>query len=176
MIQTEKPIVEEILGPFRTVKGIEGYKNHVYRVINFSDSLAELSDEARQKISIAACFHDLGLFTDNTFDYIRPSIDLASDYLSNAGLDHWTDDIASMIEHHHSLRAIRGSGCDLTELFRKADLIEFSLGLFKFGVNRSRIRELRSEFPNIGFHKGLATTACRWILRHPLNPLPVVRW
>jgi hypothetical protein len=96
--------------------------------------------------------------------------------LNGAGLDDLTDDVVCMIEDHHKLRPVRAPGRELIEIFRKADLIDFSLGLVKFRLSASQVAAIKSEFPNLGFHKGLALTAGRWICRHPLNPLPVVRW
>jgi hypothetical protein len=40
---------------------------------------------------IAACFHDLGIWTDHTFDYLSPSAGLARDYLQRYGLSAWQE-------------------------------------------------------------------------------------
>ena len=167
-------LVDEILFPYASNGAVAGYRNHVLRVISFCDELAELDEEQKQKITIAACFHDLGIYTDGTFDYLPPSVSLAQNYLKMNGLGEWETSIASMIDQHHCLRAIEGD--DLAEIFRKGDLIDFSLGLLKKGVSGSKIAEVRNEFPNNGFHKNLARVACGWIVRHPLRPVPVVKW
>ena len=176
MIEKEIPLVEEIFGELASVEDIGGYKNHVYRVINFCSTLSPLDAVDREKIHIAACFHDLGLFNDSTFDYIPPSVRLAREYLSKTDRSAWSDEIASVIEQHHCLHAIDGEDKRLPELFRKADLVDFSLGLFRFGIKGSEVSAVKSAFPNSGFHCGLARTAAKWIIRHPLNPVPVLRW
>lgn len=170
------PLVDEILQPFRHHPGLHGYKNHVSRVIDFCDALSPLDEIARTKVTIAACFHDLGLFTEGTLDYLPPSISLARGYLTDNGLEQWRDEIETMIDQHHRLRPIDGAESELIELFRKADLIDFSLGIFRFGVSRSTVSRAKAEYPNNGFHRHLVRTAGRWICRHPLNPLPIVKW
>lgn len=40
----------------------------------------------------------------------------------------------------------------------------------------SYVREVKAAFPNNGFHKCLARVATRWIIRHPLNPVPIIKW
>lgn len=167
-------LVEEILEPVATNPAVAGYKNHVYRVINFCERLTTLDDDQRKKVVIAACFHDLGIYTDNTFDYLPPSVSLARSYLRRNDLTEWEDEIASMIDEHHCLHTIKDN--ELVEVFRKADLIDFSLGLVRFDLPRSTVSAVKKDFPNNGFHKNLARVACRWIARHPLNPVPVVRW
>src|SRR5678815_4891301 len=55
------------------------YQNHVYRIANLCVVFAGRSE--LEKIAVAAVFHDLGIWTNSTFDYIGPSIALAHDYL-----------------------------------------------------------------------------------------------
>ena len=38
------------------------------------------------------------------------------------------------------------------------------------------IRNIKTKFPNSGFHKRLNQLAVRWFFRHPLNPLPFMKW
>jgi len=166
--------VESILAPYSSHRDLPGYRNHVCRVISFCGALYQLDEEERQKITIAACFHDLGIYSDGTFDYLPPSVALVRAYLGREGLGEWEDEIASMIDEHHRLRRIQRGG--LAEVFRKADLVDFSLGLFTLGLPRSKVADVRAEFPNLGFHRNLARVAGRWICRHPFNPVPVLKW
>jgi hypothetical protein len=101
---------------------------------------------------------------------------LARSYLRSTGCDTWETEIAEMIDQHHRLRTITEDGKRLVEIFRMADLFDFSLGFVRFVVPRSEIADLNSRFPNRGFHAGLARTAARWICSHPLNPVPVLKW
>src|SRR5215207_5722875 len=137
-------LVEDILLPF-DAEGMAGYKNHVYRLINFALSLEQLDEEERTKLTIAACFHDLGLFTHETLDYLPPSADHAREYLVQQGLEAWSGEISTMIDQHHKVRRIGSGG--LAELFRKADLIDFSLGLFRFDIGRSTVKEIKRSYP-----------------------------
>jgi hypothetical protein len=38
------------------------------------------------------------------------------------------------------------------------------------------VKDVKKQFPNNGFHKYLVRLAGGWICRHPLNPLPVVKF
>ena len=169
-------LVDEILGAYESQLGKDrlGYTNHVYRMIHFCFAQGELTAEEKEQVVIAACFHDLGIWTAGTFDYIPPSIRLAIDYLEQTGLQEWIPEIEQMIDQHHKLRQFPSD--PLTEVFRKGDLVDFSLGIVKCGIPRSYVTAVKSRFPNAGFHKYLAGLAARWICRHPLNPVPVLKW
>lgn len=74
------PLLEQILIPWRSSIGAdyEGYKNHVYRMIHYCFALHACNETAQQKIIIAACFHDLGIWSEQTIDYLPPSIILVN--------------------------------------------------------------------------------------------------
>ena len=61
------------------------YRNHAYRVVNLCVALAPCGDAALEKVALAAAFHDLGIWTARTFDYLAPSIDLACAHLACCG-------------------------------------------------------------------------------------------
>lgn len=169
------PRAEEILHRWKRELGgdVVAYRNHVHRVIHFCDAYRNGDPEQREKVVIAACFHDLGIWAGNTFDYIPPSIALAREYLNEQGLAHWSDEIERMIAQHHKLRP---HGDPLVEAFRRSDLTDVSLGLIKFGLPPAYVREVKARFPNAGFHKRLVQLAGGWWVRHPLHPLPVLKW
>src|SRR3954453_18004834 len=85
---TSLPIVEEVLDDHASELGHDrvAYQNHVYRVINLC--LAIMGDKRveLEKVAIAAAFHDLGIWTNNTFDYIAPSAEIARKYLTIRGM------------------------------------------------------------------------------------------
>ena len=83
VIEDRIALVEEILGKRKVEIGQDyaGYKNHVYRMLNFCFALHDGNSEAREKLIIAGCFHDLGIWTSNTFAYLPPSMALAKAYL-----------------------------------------------------------------------------------------------
>ena len=68
-----------------------GYRNHVYRVVNLCVAIVGRSE--LEKIAVAAVFHDLGIWTKGTFDYIAPSIGLAHDHLVARAREDWSAEI-----------------------------------------------------------------------------------
>jgi hypothetical protein len=157
------------------------YRNHTYRVVNFCFAMAPCTDAALEKIALAAAFHDLGIWTAHTFDYLAPSIELACRHLDSDGVvcaahTDWRDNIAGMIREHHKIRSFRGKGAELIEPFRRADWVDVSLGLLSFGLPRDRIHEIRHKWPNAGFHRRLAQLTFKRLRTHPLSPIPVLKW
>lgn len=179
MTVTEQiPLIDELLAEWRPEIGrdFDGYRNHVYRVVNFCFAHGDFGDDDKKKIVIAGCFHDLGIWSDMTFDYIRPSIARAKEYLLQNDLHEWSDEIGSIIGEHHKLRRYAPSGNTLVEAFRRADLTDVSLGILKSGLSSRTVRDVRQRFPNAGFHKCLLRVSSKWFIRHPLNPVPVLKW
>ena len=177
-IEASIPLLEEILGQWKKELGEDytPYRNHVYRMIHFCFALHDCNEEERRKIVIAGCFHDLGIWSDGTVDYLPPSVVRARDYLKANGLEAWSEEIELMIDMHHKLRQYRDVRYPLAEVFRKADLVDVSLGLVKFGVPGSTVKSVQAQFPNAGFHKRLMRLAGEWFGQHPLSPPPFLKW
>lgn len=76
---------------------------------------------------------------------------------------------------HHFIGEYKGPYSNLAEAFRKADLVDFSLGIVKNGVSRSFIKEVREMIPNAGFHKTLMRFTLIQLGRNPLTPFPMMR-
>jgi hypothetical protein len=152
------------------------YRNHTYRVVNLCAALEPCADASLEKVALAAAFHDLGIWTAHTFDYLLPSIELACSHLECAGHGDWRDTVAGMIREHHKIRPFRGEGAAMIEPFRRADWIDVSLGVLSFGLPRERLREILARWPNAGFHKRLAQLTFKRLRTHPLSPLPVLKW
>ena len=72
---TQNEIIDLILDSHKDDLGdyFESYRNHVYRVYNLAITNVT-SDRDSKIVSIATAFHDLGIWTNNTFDYLKPSI------------------------------------------------------------------------------------------------------
>ena len=51
------------------------YRGHVHRMFNYCLALNPAAEEERTKLAIAARFHDIGLWSDDTADYLVPSIE-----------------------------------------------------------------------------------------------------
>ncbi|WP_237055709.1 hypothetical protein [Microbulbifer sediminum] len=177
-IEENIPLLEEILADWRECIGAEyrGYRNHIYRMLHFCMALRDCGAVERQKLVIAGAFHDIGIWVDDTVDYIPPSISPAMQYLRHNGLEDWCDEVRLMISEHHKLRRYRGEYAPMVELFRRGDLVDFSCGLVRFGLDRGQVEEVRSAFPNAGFHRNLGKRALHWLPRHPFRPLPMMKW
>ena len=149
------------------------YQNHVYRIANLCVAFAGRSE--LEKIAVAAVFHDLGIWTNGTFDYIAPSIALAHDYLVAHSREDWTAEVERMIEDHHKITSSTAGPDSLIEAFRRADWIDVTRGLRGFGIPRPFVARLFATWPDAGFHWRLLTLTLNRFRSHPLTPLPMVR-
>jgi hypothetical protein len=169
------PTIEKILHFYRESLGSAyvSYGNHVYRVYNFVTS--QFTDpQSRETLAIAAAFHDLGIWTNNTFDYLEPSIELAKKYIQENQInDEEASTIFLIIDLHHKLSKIKTSR--MAESFRVADLADLSLGMIRNGIDKELIKEVRRKFPNNGFHLFLVKLFFKNLFRHPLKPLPMFK-
>jgi hypothetical protein len=151
------------------------YGNHAHRVANLCIALRPGDAEQHEKVAVAAAFHDLGIWTHRTFDYLAPSADLAAGYLADTGKAGWVPEISAMILQHHKITAWRTSPDWLVEPFRRADWCDVSGGLIRSGLPRTLVRQLYAAWPGAGFHRLLVRLELAHLRRHPLNPLPVLR-
>ena len=173
--------VDDGLTAFREALGPDAaaYRNHVCRVLAFTSRLlpaGPLGQPLPEPLLQAAVFHDLGIWTDRTFDYLGPSRRLAAGAMAAAGTPGLGAEVEAVIDHHHKLTRYRGAFESHVEAFRRADLVDVSLGLIRFGLPGTFVSEVRREFPNVGFHRRLAELTWRQLLRTPLRPLPMLRW
>jgi hypothetical protein len=170
-------LLEDILQSWKQVikEDYDGYLNHCYRMIYCCFQLYECSEEDKEKIIIAAAFHDLGLWTDKTVDYLPPSIELAKNYLITNSRESWVEEISEIIDMHHKVTPYKGKYY-LVEPFRRGDLADFSLGILRSGVSSLFMKKLKKEFPNKGFHKMLGSQTVKWLVKNPMNPMPIMKW
>ncbi len=171
------PLVDEIITSFSAELGgdFSAYRNHVRRELSFFLALSGLSSPPAA-VLVAAAFHDLGIWTHRTFDYLPPSIELASAYLVKAGLRELEPEVRIIINEHHKVFPYEGPYSPNAEAFRKADLIDLSLGIARFGLPRGLIRSVRKALPNAGFHRRLGALTMRQLARAPRRPLPMFHW
>jgi hypothetical protein len=171
------PTLDTILDVHARALGgdLEGYRNHVYRVANLCVAQLTGSAEEIEKTAVAAAFHDLGIWTDRTFDYLSPSASLARAYLTNSGRADWIPEITETIFGHHKVSRYRGPDGWLVEPFRRADWMDVSMGVISFGLSRRLFEAALSLWPRAGFHKRLVQLALRRARTHPWSPLPMVR-
>lgn len=175
---TSLPTVEEVLRHHASELGRDftGYRNHVYRVVNLCLAIVGDGRVELEKIAVAAVFHDLGIWTNHTFDYIGPSVAIAREHLVARGMVDWITEIEAMIVDHHKVTPSHGNPQSLVESFRRADWIDVTRGLRRFGLQPSFIAAVDAAWPNAGFHRRLVQLTIDRLWKHPLTPLPMVKW
>ncbi|QLY28982.1 HD domain-containing protein [Nocardia huaxiensis] len=157
------------------------YTNHVLRVIRLCDLLGERAGldfvpSDREEFCTAVAFHDLGVWSANTFDYLAPSEQLAVDWLREHAREDLIPLVTTMIDDHHKLRPA-ADPADPVELLRRADAIDVEMAVLgRFGVRRGDYRALVAEFPEAGFHLRLLQFGAKRLRTHPLSPLPMIKW
>jgi hypothetical protein len=172
---TRVPTIDDVLSSHATALGDDfvPYRNHVYRIVNLCGAIA--GPDELEKMAVAAVFHDLAIWTNGTFDYIAPSIALAHDYLAARAREDWTAEVEGMIADHHKITPSRADPGSLIESFRRADWIDVTRGLRRFGLPRPFVARLFAEWPSAGFHWRLVTLTLDRFRHHPLTPLPMLR-
>ena len=166
------PIVDAVLDRHRAALGADqpAYRNHVYRCITYHQLLLGFS--IPNVAALAWATHDLGIWTAGSFDYLTPSADLAASYADEFAIAD-IDQLRALITEHHRLHPVDDH---VTETFRKADLIDVSHGLLHNRIGRSAVRAAVAQLPYSGFHVFLAKGLTGYAVRHPLRPLPMMRW
>jgi hypothetical protein len=169
---TEHPIVEAVLERYRAELGqqMPAYRNHVYRCVTYHQLLlgAQIPDFA----ALAWATHDLGIWTAGTFDYLGASADLASLHADEFGITDVHQARILITEHHR----LRPADDHMTDAFRRADLVDVSRGFIAGQISRSQVHAVVARLPYNGFHAFLANGLTRYAVRHPLRPLPMLRW
>ena len=173
---TSVPTIDEVLHDHASELGDDftAYRNHAYRVVNLCAAIVKDHVDL-EKIAVAAVFHDLGIWTNKTFDYIAPSVALARGYLAAHGRAVWIAEIERMIADHHKITPSHADHGSLVEPFRRADWIDVTRGLRTFGLPRPLIRSVLASWPSAGFHSRLVQLTLERFRTHPLTPLPMVK-
>jgi len=175
-METPQGVITEVLSTFESHlgKNFEKYSNHVNRVFLLCKAL-DGTDEHLVKYAIAAVFHDLGIWTENTFDYLKPSIELAEKYLLKIDKEEWIEEISLMINMHHKRSKYQGTHQKTVETFRRADWIDVTKGRKSFGISKAAYGEIVSDYPTSGFHGFLVVQTIKNFFKSPLNPLPMFK-
>jgi hypothetical protein len=184
-IRRSSPLAEEILESHRhrvhgDDAGYDAYKAHVYRVMNFARAFAPDEPDRDDKRAIAAAFHDLAAF--DTLDYLVPSIAAQDAWLQQTDRESWSDELALIVAEHHRLSAYDPNRphAPLVEAVRRADLIDVSQGLTRFGLPSSyvkgssrvvRRRRLLQAGDSFGGHCGQSAS-----FSSPASCVPATRW
>lgn len=172
------PSLDELFAPWLPALGRDArpYRNHVERLLAICTKINQpLVDSELTAFRVAAVFHDLGIWSDGTFDYLPPSRKRATEWLQANGLGDKAGLVEALIENHHKIRSA-GSASDAVEIFRRADWMDVTLGLVNFGLPREAYRAILRQHPDAGFHKRLLELGGKQMLTKPWQPMPMMRW
>jgi hypothetical protein len=163
----DSSLIDEALDRYRQPLGSHypRYRGHVYRVYHYTRHLIAKGggdpDADDSAIALAAAFHDLSFATDQTLDYLSPSIVSATEHLEALGLADLAPAVGRIIGFHHN--------------FRRADLVDL-FAVPGVGVPFALRREAQSSYPKCGFRGFVCRTLLLGALKQPWRPLPMLRW
>jgi hypothetical protein len=179
-IITHDPVIESILEPYRTALGpslYSGYRSHAYRMVHFARALTAPARDRDERLAVMAAFHDLPFCLSGNLDYLDAAADLADAWLNAHGRAAWREDVRRMISHHHKIRPYHGPSAPLVEATRKADWIDVTFGVLRFGLPRGYVQDVDAAFPLDGFYPGPAwRMVARYAVSNIRRPLPNLRW
>ena len=148
---------------------MERHGLRVFRIASEMASRRELEVD-REVLLVAGLLHDLGLYelASRGGVYVSDGADFAAELLAPHG---WPEERVRLcrdaIERHHELRSQWRAGNEV-ELIRRADLVDVSAGVVRFGVPRPWLRELFAAVPRDGTYGEVAR-----LLRHALRERPL---
>ena len=192
------PLIDQIIRSYaeafdNNLQNAVPYKNHCYRVYNLAVNAIprKLSERELELLAIATGFHDLGVFTHKTLDYLGPSEEEAAKWMKANGYtrDNELETVKLMIEYHHKLSEFKYDSSlsseanansktteEMVERLRRGDWIDVTFGVRSFGMDPGEIKTLREPFPQAGFALTLIKAGLSWVPFNLLNPLPFVRF
>ncbi|MBO2454082.1 hypothetical protein J4573_43825 [Actinomadura barringtoniae] len=171
-IQTRDPIIDDVLDVHRAAIGpdLPTLRNHIYRSLNYQRLLLG-TDRLPDSAALAWAVHDMGIWTDGTWDYLEPSVGLARAFAAGHPIK-GLGDTEDMVLLHHRLRPVKDP---LVESFRRADLVDVSRGVLRGRISRRSVDAIVAEFPYLGFHRFLVRGLSVYGVRHPARPFPMLR-
>jgi len=153
---------------------LQTYRGHVHRVIGIVGLQCDVPAAVAGPLGLAAFFHDAGIWFDETWDYLVPSVRRAVAALDESD-QLYSGLVSALISEHHRLRRARHAD-PLVEAFRRADLTDVTAGLIAPGVSRARHRALVAEYPADGLRPMLLKAFGRGLRESPLHPAPMVKF
>lgn len=171
-------VIEEVLAPRRSEIGdiYEGLRGHAYRSLNYCAAAVPGDSEQVNRFAVVAAFHDLPACLLRDLRYLDPAKDMAGEYLERIGRPLWRPAVDAMIENHHKVRAYTGPHAREVEAVRRADWLDGTGGLRRFGIDRDLSRRLNAAFPPRVLVVPALRLICGYAVRHPRRPLPMMRW
>ena len=163
------------LSALREATGESGgpMERHGLRVFLIADRLATAREAKvdREVLLIAGLLHDVGLYdaASNGGVYVREGAEFTAAILRDQG---WNEDRIGLcfdaIERHHELRRQWDRGAEV-ELIRRADLIDLTSGLVRFGLSREWLRDLFDSISRDGTYGTIGREVGKVLLHRPLT-------
>jgi hypothetical protein len=148
-------------------------ERHGLRVFLIASKLAERRalEVDREVLLITGFLHDLGLYDSVSRGgvYVKDGAEFASELVERHG---WgaerTELCAKAIERHHDLRPQWAAGPEV-ELTRRADLVDISGAVVRFGLPRGWIHDLFRAVPRDGTYAEIARLVGHALRERPLT-------
>jgi predicted hydrolase (HD superfamily) len=148
-------------------------ERHGLRVFLIADRLAtarELQVD-REVLLIAGLLHDVGLYDAASHGgvYVREGAEFTAEILRKHAWDEERIRLCfDAIERHHELRSQWDRGEEV-ELIRRADLVDVSSGLVRFGLSREWLRDLGKSVSRDGTYRTIGYEVARVLRHRPLT-------
>jgi HD domain len=154
-------------------------ERHGLRVFLIADRIATARglEVDREVLLIAGLLHDVGLYDEASHGgaYVLDGAEFTADLLHTRG---WEEDRIRLcfdaIERHHETRSQWDRGAEV-ELIRRADLVDLTDGLVRFGLTREWIRDLFKSVPRDGTYATIGREVAKQLLHHPLKFAEIFR-
>jgi predicted hydrolase (HD superfamily) len=148
-------------------------ERHGLRVFLIADRLATARETEvdREVLLIAGLLHDVGLYDAASHGgvYVREGAEFTAELLRAQGWDEERIRLCfDAIERHHELRTQWDRGTEV-ELIRRADLVDVSNGLVRFGLSREWIRDLFKSVSRDGTYRTIGYEVARVLRHRPLT-------
>ena len=148
-------------------------ERHGLRVFLIADRLATAREAKvdREVLLIAGLLHDVGLYDAASHGgvYVREGAEFTAELLRSRGWDEERIRLCfDAIERHHELRSQWDRGTEV-ELIRRADLVDISDGLVRFGLSREWIRDLFNAVSREGTYRTIGYEVARVLRHRPLT-------
>ena len=169
------------LEKLREVTGESGgpMERHGLRVFLIADRIATARslEVDREVLLIAGLLHDVGLYDEASHGgaYVLDGAEFTADLLRQQAWD--ADRIRvcfDAIERHHETRSQWDRGEEV-ELIRRADLVDLTSGVVRFGLTGEWLRDLFESVPRNGTYPTIGREVAKQLLHRPLKFAQIFR-
>jgi hypothetical protein len=148
-------------------------ERHGLRVFLIADRLATARNPEvdREVLLIAGLLHDVGLYDEASQGgiYVREGAEFAADLLRGQGWDEGRVRLCfDAIDRHHETRSQWDRGAEV-ESIRRADLVDLTRGLARFGLSREWLRDLFRLVPRNGTYRMIGLGVGKLLVQRPLT-------